>query len=64
MNEASPSGLRLGICGKGGAGKSTVTALLARELAGMGYGPVARDADSTSIVLSLLTLGAPQTANV
>jgi CO dehydrogenase nickel-insertion accessory protein CooC1 len=52
MNGASAPGLRLGIFGKGGAGKSTVTTLLAHELAGMGHRPVVLDADSTNIGLS------------
>lgn len=52
MSEAALSGIRMGIFGKGGAGKSTVTVLLARSLAGMGYRPVVLDADSTNIGLS------------
>lgn len=31
------AGMKIGMFGKGGAGKSTVTALLARELAEQGY---------------------------
>lgn len=46
------SGIRLGVFGKGGAGKSTVTVLLARALADRGYDPVVLDADSTNVGLS------------
>jgi CO dehydrogenase nickel-insertion accessory protein CooC1 len=52
MNDAPLSGARLGIFGKGGAGKSTVTVLLARGLVEMGYRPVVLDADSTNIGLA------------
>jgi CO dehydrogenase nickel-insertion accessory protein CooC1 len=52
MDDASLSGVRLGIFGKGGAGKSTVTVLLARGLVEMGYRPVVLDADSTNIGLA------------
>jgi CO dehydrogenase nickel-insertion accessory protein CooC1 len=52
MNDAPLSGVRLGIFGKGGAGKSTVTVLLARGLVEMGYRPVVLDADSTNIGLA------------
>jgi CO dehydrogenase nickel-insertion accessory protein CooC1 len=52
MSDAPLSGLRLGIFGKGGAGKSTVTVLLARGLVEMGYHPVVLDADSTNIGLA------------
>jgi CO dehydrogenase nickel-insertion accessory protein CooC1 len=45
-------GLRLGVFGKGGAGKSTITVLLARAMAEMGYRPVILDADSTNIGLA------------
>jgi len=63
MNESPLSGMRLGLFGKGGAGKSTVTVLLARGLAHMGYRPVVLDADSTNIGITR-ALGAgdgPQT---
>lgn len=63
MNDTSLSGARLGIFGKGGAGKSTITVLLARGLVEMGYHPVVLDADSTNIGLAR-ALGAgdgPQT---
>lgn len=46
------SGIRLGLFGKGGAGKSTVTVLLARSLTRRGYHPVVLDADSTNVGLS------------
>lgn len=58
MSRGPLSGVRLGIFGKGGAGKSTVTVLLARELARRGYRPVVLDADSTNLGLHL-ALGAP-----
>jgi CO dehydrogenase maturation factor len=45
------SGLRIGLFGKGGAGKSTVTVLLARELSDIGYQLVVLDADSTNVGL-------------
>ncbi len=60
MSSGSLSGLRLGLFGKGGAGKSTVTVLLARELAHRGYEPVVLDADSTNLGLHL-ALGASST---
>ena len=46
------SGMRLGVFGKGGAGKSTVTVLIARSLREMGYSPVVIDADSSNLGLS------------
>jgi len=52
MNDKPLSGIRLGLFGKGGSGKSTVTVLLARGLAQRGYQPVVLDADSTNIGLS------------
>ncbi len=52
MNQMPLSGIRLGLFGKGGAGKSTVTVLLARSLAHRGYHPVVLDADSTNVGLS------------
>jgi CO dehydrogenase maturation factor len=42
------AGLRIGVLGKGGSGKSTVVALLAQRLAGTGYDVVVLDADSTN----------------
>lgn len=41
-------GKRIGVFGKGGAGKSTVTVLLARAFAERGYSVVVIDADSTN----------------
>lgn len=38
--------MRLGISGKGGAGKTTITAVLARTLARQGHAVVAIDCDS------------------
>ncbi len=52
MNGENLEGLRLGLFGKGGAGKSTVTVLLARAMAEMGHPPVILDADSTNIGLT------------
>jgi CO dehydrogenase maturation factor len=50
MNARRPlSGLRIGIFGKGGAGKSTVTVLLAEALRRRGYSVLVLDADSTNI---------------
>jgi CO dehydrogenase maturation factor len=45
------AGKKIGMLGKGGAGKSTVTALLARALAEQGYVVYILDADSTNIGL-------------
>ncbi len=44
-------GKRIGILGKGGSGKSTVTVLLTRALRDSGYGVCILDADSTNIGL-------------
>jgi CO dehydrogenase nickel-insertion accessory protein CooC1 len=52
MQDMPLSGLRLGIFGKGGAGKSTVTVLLARELHTRGYSVLILDADSTNVGLA------------
>jgi CO dehydrogenase nickel-insertion accessory protein CooC1 len=46
------SGLRIGMFGKGGAGKSTVTVLLAETLRGRGYPVLVIDADSTNVGLA------------
>jgi CO dehydrogenase nickel-insertion accessory protein CooC1 len=46
------SGQRVGIFGKGGSGKSTVTVLLATALAAYGYRVVVLDADSTNVGLA------------
>ena len=43
------SGKRIGVFGKGGAGKSTVVVLLARALRGCGYEVCVLDADSTNV---------------
>ncbi len=43
------AGKRLGILGKGGTGKSTVSVLLAREFARRGYEVCLLDADSTNV---------------
>ena len=52
-NEKTLSGKRIGIFGKGGAGKSTITVLLARELSKRSYKVCVLDADSTNVGLSL-----------
>ena len=52
MRDADLAGLRLGIFGKGGAGKSTVTVLLARALREVGHPVAVFDADSTNIGLA------------
>lgn len=44
-------GKRIGMLGKGGAGKSTVTVLLAQALRARGYGVCVLDADSTNVGL-------------
>ena len=46
------SGKRIGVFGKGGAGKSTFTVLLARSLRASGYQACVVDADSTNVGLS------------
>jgi CO dehydrogenase nickel-insertion accessory protein CooC1 len=46
------SGLRIGVFGKGGAGKSTVTVFLARALRDLGAPVVVLDADSTNVGLA------------
>ena len=46
------SGLRIGVFGKGGAGKSTVTVLLAQALRARGHGVLVVDADSTNVGLA------------
>ena len=42
---------RIGVFGKGGSGKSTVTVLLARALVARGYDVCVLDADSTNVGL-------------
>lgn len=53
MNDESRAlaGTRLGVVGKGGAGKSTVVVLLARALRRRGYDVYVVDADSTNVGL-------------
>ena len=51
-NDRTLAGKRIGVFGKGGAGKSTVTVLLARALRERGYAVCVLDADSTNIGLS------------
>lgn len=46
------AGQRIGVFGKGGSGKSTVSVLLARALRGMGHEVVVLDADSTNVGLA------------
>lgn len=50
-NTKGLSGSRIGIFGKGGSGKSTVTVLLARALRNRGYEVCVLDADSTNVGL-------------
>ena len=52
MSDKPLCGLRLGLFGKGGAGKSTVTVFLARALQALGYTVVVLDADSTNMGLA------------
>lgn len=54
MNEDTRSALngkRLGVFGKGGSGKSTITALMAHALQELGYDVCVLDADSTNVGL-------------
>lgn len=48
MGEKVLSGMRIGVFGKGGAGKSTVTVFLSRALQELGYSVLVVDADSTN----------------
>lgn len=50
--ESAVGGRKVGVFGKGGAGKSTVTVLLARALADMGRDVTVLDADSTNVGLA------------
>jgi CO dehydrogenase nickel-insertion accessory protein CooC1 len=50
-NHRTLAGKRIGLFGKGGAGKSTVTVLLARALRERGYAVCVLDADSTNLGL-------------
>lgn len=59
INDMPLSNLRLGIFGKGGAGKSTATVLLADALLKRGYSVLVLDADSTNVGLAQ-ALGLPQ----
>jgi CO dehydrogenase maturation factor len=51
MAERVLNGKRIGVFGKGGCGKSTVTVLLARALKSKGYDVCLLDADSTNVGL-------------
>jgi CO dehydrogenase nickel-insertion accessory protein CooC1 len=52
MSPRPLSGLRLGVFGKGGAGKSTLVVLLAQALRARGYSVLVLDADSTNAGLA------------
>jgi CO dehydrogenase maturation factor len=52
LNKKYLFGTRIGIFGKGGSGKSTITVLLARALRDRGYQVCLLDADSTNIGLA------------
>ena len=56
------SGPRIGIFGKGGSGKSTVTVFLARALRRAGHEVVVLDADSTNMGLAAALGIAPSPA--
>lgn len=49
--------MRIAICGKGGSGKTTVAALLARRLADRGYRVLAVDGDPNPNLAMALGLG-------
>jgi hypothetical protein len=59
MPERPLSGIRIGLFGKGGSGKSTVTVFLAESLRRLGYSVVILDADSTNVGLAK-ALGIPR----
>jgi CO dehydrogenase maturation factor len=60
MDKKPLEGMRIGVFGKGGAGKSTVTVLLAHGLSEAGYETVVLDADSTNLGLAeALGAGSP-----
>ncbi len=52
MRDRPLSGSRLGVFGKGGAGKSTVTVFVAETLQALGYSVLVLDADSTNVGLA------------
>lgn len=52
MNGSPLSDLRIGIFGKGGSGKSTMTVFLARALRERGHSVLVLDADSTNVGLA------------
>jgi CO dehydrogenase nickel-insertion accessory protein CooC1 len=52
MQDRHLGGIRIGVFGKGGAGKSTVTVFLARALRSLGYAVLVVDADSTNVGLA------------
>ncbi len=58
MDQHILAGTRVGVLGKGGAGKSTLTVLLAKSLRRLGYEVCVLDADSTNLGLDRV-LGLP-----
>ncbi|MDQ6839429.1 MAG: AAA family ATPase [Actinomycetota bacterium] len=56
--------MRLGVAGKGGVGKTTISAVLARLLARRGYRVVAIDCDSDPNLAANIGLGSDQVALV
>lgn len=59
------SGMKIGIFGKGGSGKSTVTVLLAKALRSGGYEVCVLDADSTNVgMCNAIGIEAPRVALV